>query len=158
MGVTLLFGGVQIVDEVSGQNLVDNSAPGTAVDTTTALSSSLNPSTFGQTVTFTAPVTPVSGVLVPTGAVTFLDLVTPLGASNLVSGVATLTTSALGLGSHNMTAVYGGDANFNGSTSPIMNQIVIPPVIPGPTQYKIIASRGSLWRSISRMLLACLGL
>ena len=40
---------------------------------TTKLVSSLNPSTYGQAVTFSATVAPVSGSLTPTGTVTFTD-------------------------------------------------------------------------------------
>ncbi|MGD0909409.1 MAG: choice-of-anchor D domain-containing protein, partial [Candidatus Acidiferrales bacterium] len=46
---------------------------GAKTSSTTALVSSLNPSTTGQSVTFTATVTPPSGTPVPTGSVTFLD-------------------------------------------------------------------------------------
>ncbi len=38
--------------------------------------------------------------------------------------VATLSTSTLGVGTHPITAVYGGDANNSGSTSPTVNQVV----------------------------------
>src|SRR5207253_9585813 len=39
---------------------------------------------------------------------------------------ATLTTSSLAVGSHSITASYGGDANFNGSTSAVLTQVVNP--------------------------------
>ena len=42
-----------------------------AIATTTTLASSTNPSVFGQSVTFTATVTPSSGGGSPTGSVTF---------------------------------------------------------------------------------------
>src|SRR5262249_37307258 len=49
--------------------------------TTTAVASSLNPSTFGQTVIFTATVTPVAPAAgTPTGTVTFFDGTAPLGS------------------------------------------------------------------------------
>src|ERR1039457_7450553 len=44
-----------------------------AVGTATTLGSSLNPSTFGQLVTFTATVAPTSGTTVPTGTVQFSE-------------------------------------------------------------------------------------
>jgi Big-like domain-containing protein/peptidase M28-like protein len=94
-----------------------------ATATTTTLSSSPNPSTFGQSVTFTANVT--SGAGVPTGTVTFKDGTSTLGTSALDGmGHATFTTSTLSVASHSITAVYGGDANFNGSTSAIVTQTV----------------------------------
>src|SRR5262249_49877157 len=59
--------------------------------TTTTVTSSPNPSTLGEAVTFTATVTPVvSGLGPPTGLVTFYEGTTVLGASGLDStGVAT---------------------------------------------------------------------
>jgi Bacterial Ig-like domain (group 3) len=89
--------------------------------TTTALGSSLNPSTFGATVTFTATVAPV----VATGTVSFFDGATLLGTGSLSAGMATFAASTLGAGSHSITAVYGGDANYLGSTSPVLTQVVI---------------------------------
>ncbi len=93
--------------------------------TTTALSSSLNPSQVGQAVTFTATVT--SGGGTPTGTVTFYDGAVVLGTGTLSGGVATFTTSALTLGSHSITAVYGGSTSFTGSTSPALIQAVSTP-------------------------------
>ena len=94
--------------------------------TTTALTSSLNPSNFGQSVTFTATVTPQPGFDkgTPTGTVSFYDGTTNIGNSNLNNGVATLTTSTLVVGTHSMTATYNGDANFEPSTSPVLHQVV----------------------------------
>ena len=77
--------------------------------TSTALSSSANPASYGQAVTFTAT---VSGAGNPTGTVTFQDGGTTLGTATLNgSGVATYTTGAftLSVGTHSITAVYGGD-------------------------------------------------
>ena len=88
--------------------------------TTTTVVSSLPSSAFGQSVTFTASVTP-SGA---TGTVQFFDGVTSLGTVALSGGTASLTTSALTAGEHSITASYGGDANFAGSTSPSLVQTV----------------------------------
>ena len=96
-------------------------ATGAAAPTTTALASSLNPSTFGQSVTFTATVTGSS----PTGTVQFKDGASNLGAPVALSGgVATLATSSLGVGTHPITAVYGGDSGNLGSTSNTVDQVV----------------------------------
>ena len=90
---------------------------------TTAVTSSANPSSFGQAVTFTAT---VSGLIIePTGTVTFMDGATTLGTGNLnASGQATFTTSTLSAGSHSITAVYGGDSYYNSSTSNLLTQTV----------------------------------
>lgn len=66
--------------------------------TSTALIPSLNPSSFGQGVTFTATVTAQPGFYdgPPTGPVSFFDGATSIGKSQLSSsGVATLTTASL---------------------------------------------------------------
>jgi hypothetical protein len=93
------------------------------IATTTSLVSSLNPSTFGQSVTFTATVTP-SGPGTPTGTVTFNDGATPLGTSPVVGGTASFSTSTLSVGTHAITAVYSGDTTYTGSTSNTVNQVV----------------------------------
>jgi hypothetical protein len=90
--------------------------------TTTALSSSLNPSNYGQAVTFTATVT--SAGPTPTGKVRLKDGTKAIGTVTLSGGVATLTTSKLAVGTHAITAEYLGDANNDGSTSPVLNQVV----------------------------------
>jgi hypothetical protein len=92
--------------------------------TTTTISSSPNPSNVGQSVAFTATVTP-QGKGTPTGTVSFLDGTTNLGNATLSSsGVAALTISTLAVGSHNLTATYSGDQNFAASTSSILVQVV----------------------------------
>ena len=96
--------------------------------TSTAVTSSLNPSTPGQTITFTATITvssPGSGM--PTGAVTFCDGNTSLGTVTLnSSGTATFTTATFGADRFTVSAVYGGDSGFAGSTSAALAQTVWP--------------------------------
>lgn len=74
-------------------------------NTTTTVTSSQNPSTYGQPVTFTATVTAVApGGGTPTGTVTFYDGTTVLGTATLnSSGQATFTTSSLFIGTHPIT-------------------------------------------------------
>ena len=94
--------------------------PQVATSTTTTLASSMNPSTSGQSVTFTATVSPSAA----SGTVTFKDGATTLGTGTLSGGVATFTTSALALGSHSLTAAYAGDASYSASTSAALTQAV----------------------------------
>jgi hypothetical protein len=90
--------------------------------TTTTLTSSLNPSQFGQAVTFTAHVT--SSGPTPTGKVVFLDGTLAIGSATLSGGVAKLTKSSLAVGTHPITAHYNADANSSTSTSAVVNQVV----------------------------------
>jgi hypothetical protein len=90
--------------------------------TTMTLKSSLNPSYYGESVTFTATVTSSGGT--PTGTVTFYDGTTELGTGTLSSGSATYTTSALTVGSHTIKAVYGGSSSFE-SSSASLTQVVL---------------------------------
>jgi hypothetical protein len=90
--------------------------------TSTTLTSSLNPSQFGQAVTFTAQVTSTGPA--PTGSVKFLDGTTTIGLATLRSGVAKLTKSNLAVGTHPITAHYNGDAASSTSTSAVVNQLV----------------------------------
>ncbi|HVG20250.1 MAG TPA: Ig-like domain repeat protein [Blastocatellia bacterium] len=90
--------------------------------TVTQVSSSPNPSTYGQAVTFTATV--ISGSGTPTGSVSFFDGATLLGSQPLGGGSASLTTAALAAGNHSITAVYAQGANFLGSTSAALTHTV----------------------------------
>jgi N-acetylneuraminic acid mutarotase len=107
-------------DATQNFTLTVNKAP-----TSSTVSSSLNPSKHGNPVTFTATVKSLT-TGTPTGSVTFKDGTTTLGTGTLSSGKATFTTSTLAVGTHSITAVYGGDANFTGSTSPALKQTVNP--------------------------------
>jgi hypothetical protein len=94
--------------------------------TSTGLSSSQNPSVYGQSVTFTATVTAASpGSGTPSGIVTFMDGTTTLGTGSLSGGIATYSTSSLALNGHSITASYGGDSNYTSSstTSPLTQTV-----------------------------------
>ena len=97
----------------------------TKAGSSTKLASSLNPSTSGQTVTFTATVkSATTGT--PTGTVNFMDGATKLGSHALSGGIAAFSTSKLAVGNHSMTAVYVGSGNYNSSTSAVLTQVVNP--------------------------------
>jgi sugar lactone lactonase YvrE len=99
----------------------------TAVNSTTVtLTSSVNPSTYGQGVTFTATVTSGQGTGALTGTVEFFDGTTAItGQIGLsAAGVATYTTASLAVGSHGITAVYSGDEKHFPGTSNLVTQIV----------------------------------
>jgi sugar lactone lactonase YvrE len=89
------------------------------------LASSLNPSIYGNPVTFTATV-PSSATQAATGTVSFLDNGAQIGTGTLAGnpGVATFTTSLLMVGTHSISASYAGDSYNGASTSPAVSQTV----------------------------------
>ncbi|CAN5507343.1 hypothetical protein BH10PLA2_BH10PLA2_04690 [soil metagenome] len=127
--ITATYGGDTLFGTSSGTSTVTvNKA-----DTTTSLTSSVNPTVFGQSVTFTAVVSinsPGSGFA--SGTVTFTDTsgASPVtlgtGTINATTGVATFSSSTLTLGSHTITATYvpGAQNTFNASTSAAVTQVV----------------------------------
>ena len=84
--------------------------------TTTTVTSSANPSSPGQSVTFTATVTSSTG-LDPFGTVTFTAGGATLGTVALKDMVASVSTSALAKGTVTITATYNGSAGFTGSSA-----------------------------------------
>jgi Bacterial Ig-like domain (group 3)/PKD domain len=97
--------------------------------TTTSVTSSVNPSFSGAPVTFSATVAVIApGAGTPTGSVIFQDNGGVLGNGTLNSGIAVFSTSSLTVGSHTITAVYGGDPNFNASNSAPLTQVVNPAI------------------------------
>lgn len=91
--------------------------------TTVSVGSSANPSSYSQAVTFTATIYPQYGGSA-TGTVTFYDGTTQIGSGQVTNNAATLTISSLSIGNHSITATYGGDTNFIGSTSSPLMQVV----------------------------------
>ncbi len=107
--------------------------------TSTAVASSQNPSTVGQSVTYTATVTGTQGAgqdpmpAGPTGKVTFKDGSTTICSNVSVTSASPTTSTAQCTpatystpATHPITAVFtNSDGNFSGSTSsPALNQVV----------------------------------
>jgi hypothetical protein len=104
----------------SSKHAVDKTGASTS---TTALSSSSNPSTFGEAVTYTATVSPAAA----TGTVEFKQAgvaISGCSAQAVRSGTATCTVTNLAAGGHWTAAVYSGDSNYIASPSPGLTQIV----------------------------------
>ena len=92
--------------------------------TTTSLATSLNPSTYGQKVAFTATITSNGGPL-PTGYVSFIYGRASIGNATVkANGVATLALSTLNADMFPVTAVYKGDKNNLPSNSALLNLVV----------------------------------
>ena len=91
--------------------------------TATSLTIAPNPAGVGQTVTFTATVSPPAA----TGTVTFRDGAAVLGSVPLAGGSTSLSTTTLVAGSHPITASYSGDTAYNSSTSATVTAVVNTP-------------------------------
>jgi hypothetical protein len=128
--------------------------------TTTAVSSSANPSNLSQDPTFTATVTGPAGTGTPTGTVTFKDGGNVMACANAVaqplnaSGVATCQPFGfLSAGTHTITAVYTGDTNFQTSTGTLApNQVVnnLPLVSFSAANYSVNESDGVVHVLVNR--------
>ena len=96
---------------------------GTRAASAVLLTSSPNPSGFGDPLTLTAHVSSVAPVA-PTGSVTFSDGAAALGSAPVdATGAATLATSALHAGTHQITASYSGDTNLLASSATTVQQV-----------------------------------
>ena len=119
MQITASYGGdLNYAPSVSSEQDLVVSAPPTLTPTFVQLASTPNPAAPGARVSIVATVTgepPTAST--PTGSVAFYDGLTKLGYARLDSnGIATYRTSTLPAGNDNLSAVYRGDPNFQGST------------------------------------------
>ena len=96
--------------------------------TAVTLTSSAGSLVYGQSVTFTATVSPIAPAIgMPSGTVTFKDGSTILGTGTLnTSGKASFSANKLSAATatRSITAVYGGNTNFTGSTSSALAQLI----------------------------------
>ena len=95
----------------------------TGASSITTISSDTEPSTYGQTVTFTAVVGSTAGT--PDGTVTFKNGSAVLGTVALSGGQATYAVSTLNGGTHTIKALYNGSSSYGPSSASVF-QIVEP--------------------------------
>jgi Big-like domain-containing protein len=136
-GSTLTAGSHTIAASYTGDtNFGNTSASGITVTlapaaTSIAVTAAPNPSSFNQSVTFTAAVSaPAGGVsLSSAGSVAFTDSVTSAAIKDCSSvkptanGVATCSYSGLAIGSHTITVAYSGDPNFTSSSNTVVQSV-----------------------------------
>lgn len=128
LAVSTLNGGTRTINAVySGSSQYASSSGSVSqivvpTATTTTLTSSENPSTFGDTVTFTATVGSAAAAA-PTGNITLKDGKTIVGTVPLINGQAQISTSLLATGGHTLTATYAGSANFAKSSGTLSQTI-----------------------------------
>jgi streptogramin lyase len=126
--INVVIQDINTTTSVGGSTATVTDSATVLVPTTTAVTSSPNPSSAGQSVTFTATVSR-SGPGTPTGMVTFTDQSTntTLGTATLdLSARASFTAPILAAGSHTIVASYGGDGKFAASSGTLNHQIVNP--------------------------------
>ncbi len=115
--------------------------------TATTLSVSNTAPQTGQSVAYTATVTPAhAGPAAPTGAVEFKDGSTPIGgctAQALSGSAATCTVTYAAKGTHSISAQYLGDGNFAGSSSPAQTVTVSAPPPPPTSQTLTVSVAGT---------------
>ncbi len=117
--VTATYGGSTTFSSSSGSVTVTITAGATTASTTT-LTTSNAAVTYASSVVLTASVSPSSA----TGTVTFYDGPISIGTGTLTSGVTTLTTTVLPVGTHSISAVYGGSSSYATSYSSAVSEVV----------------------------------
>lgn len=106
--------------------------------THTALTASTTNSIASRPITLTATVTALGAI--PTGTVSFMNGNVLIGTATLNQGVASVVTSSLPVGTNNVIAIYNGDSNNTGSTSPA----VAITIVKAPTTTVVSSSQTPL--------------
>ena len=102
----------------------------TPAPTTTTLCCAYNYYQVGQAAIATATVTDTGTGVLPTGSVSFYDNGSLLGTSSLAGqATAGFSTYIATAGTHNITATYGGDANYSGSTASAISDYFYYPTV-----------------------------
>ena len=118
---------VCIVGFQSGsRDLVGNYAANIATATAVSRSTGVTPSTYGDSLTFTAAVTATGGNPSGVGTVTFRDGTTVLCNAVALTGNTATCSPAFAAGSYTLTAEYSGASGFTASTSTALAQTVNP--------------------------------
>ena len=113
--------GANAAISVSGSNVLL-----TITDATTTTLGALAPSTYGQTVTFQATISPTPFG----GTVQFSDSGVALGGPvPVIGGIASFATNGLAVGSHPIKAAYSGTTGYAASTTAgfSIQQVSLPP-------------------------------
>lgn len=108
--------------------------------TTTLAASPASPATVGGSVTLTATVSPTAAA----GTVSFNDGATVLGTAPVANGTATLSTSALGIGTHSITAAFAPtDPTAFAASSSAALSYVVNPAAATPTTTALMVTPGT---------------
>ena len=118
--------------------------PGPAVSLT--LSADPSPSSYGGIVTLTAIVVPQDITM----QVKYMDGSSTIGLGAIGNGVSVFQTSSLAVGTHQLRVVYGGDGQYRGGTSPVVEQTVMT----GTTTTRLQSGAGVIARGEPLTLVA----
>jgi hypothetical protein len=90
--------------------------------------SGANQGVDGQSLTFTATVTPIAPATgVPSGFILFEDDFYPIGTETLdANGMATITVPISGVGSHSISAIYASNGDYGFSESAPISAMITP--------------------------------
>ena len=132
----------------------------TGISTTTTVATCASPCLYGNTIIFTATITPSSGTTTPTGTVQFFVDGTPLGSPTAITpgtstnGVASITTNSIpASGSpHTVTAAYTGTGIFNSSTGTLPGGQAVTatlPVVSLPTSTSVTSNSAMLGGTVT---------
>ena len=141
--ITASYAG-DVADQSSTSSALSVQVNAAALQTTTVtLASSATTTVSGQSITLTATVTPAAA----NGTLSFKDGSAALGSATLASGKGVLAVSTLSVGTHSLSASYGGDAADSASNSNTVMVTITSPASPPPTpspDYGLTLSSGTL--------------
>jgi hypothetical protein len=132
--ITATYGGDTHVARSDSSMLTQTVTAPTSQPTVTTLTSSLDPSAVGQSLTFTAVVSPGASAGVPMGTVSFMIDGTPQTPVPLmvINGhdQAVFAISTLSAGTHTISANYSGDMTFAASSvaTPLLETVNAAPL------------------------------
>ncbi|HEY2459680.1 MAG TPA: Ig-like domain repeat protein [Candidatus Acidoferrum sp.] len=109
-----------LTDNAPGSpHLININGSGLQNPTTLALRSMQPAPTFGAAISVSAKIAPVADTTIapPTGTVVFSEGQKNLATQTVVNGTANFAPQDLSAGSHNISAVYDGDALYSGSSN-----------------------------------------
>jgi hypothetical protein len=126
LGKTVNVTGLSLSGATAGNYVLSTTSTTASADITLAsvsvmVGSSVNPSGFGDSVTFTATMSPADA----SGNVIFKANGVSLGTSSVSAGMATDVTATLPRGTDTITAEYSGDANYMPNTNSLSGGQVV---------------------------------
>jgi Bacterial Ig-like domain (group 3)/MBG domain (YGX type) len=111
--------------------------------TSVSVTSSASPSTYGESITFTASVSPASSPA-PSGTISFYSGNSLLGSAAVSSGTANFTSSNLPAGTYLISASYSGDGHYGASIGAPISQTVSPAALAVTASSASMTSGGTI--------------